>query len=59
MDIIQDLRIRSIEPLSSPREMEEKCPVSAEEAERIASFRRTVNAIIKGDDDRLLAVIGP
>ena len=59
MDIIQDLRIRSIEPLSSPREMEEKCPVSAEEADRIASFRRTVNAIIKGEDDRLLAVIGP
>lgn len=59
MDIIQDLRIRSIEPLSSPREMEKKCPVSAEEAERIASFRRTVNAIIKGEDDRLLAVIGP
>ena len=59
MDIIQDLRIRSIEPLSSPRKMEEKCPVSAEEAERIASFRRTVNAIIKGEDDRLLAVIGP
>ena len=56
---IQDIRIRSIEPLTSPSEMENICPVSEEEAERISAYRHTVNSIIKGEDDRLLAVIGP
>ena len=56
---IQDLRIRSIEALSTPAEMEAISPVSDEEAERIASFRHIVNDIIKGKDDRLLAVVGP
>lgn len=59
MKNIQDLRIRSIEPLLTPSEMEEISPVSNEEAERISSFRHTVNSIIKGEDDRLLAIIGP
>ena len=59
MENIQDLRIRSIEPLASPKEMEAMCPVTEEEARRISSFRRSVNAIINGEDERLLAVIGP
>ena len=59
MNKIQDVRIKSIEPLTSPREMEAICPVSDEEAARISSYRNTVNSIIKGEDDRLLAIIGP
>ena len=59
MKNIQDVRIRTIESLITPAEMEGICPVSDEEAERIASYRHSVNAIIKGEDSRLLAVIGP
>ena len=59
MKNIQDQRIQRIDPLMSPSEMEAICPVSDEEARRIASFRHAVNSIIKGEDDRLLAVIGP
>ena len=43
----------------SPSEMEAACPVSESAAERISSYRHTVNSILKGNDDRLLAVIGP
>ena len=59
MNNIQDLRIRSIEPLLTPSDMEKLCPVSEEEAARISSYRHAVSAIVKGEDDRLLAVIGP
>ena len=59
MQKIQDIRIKSIELLTTPAEMEGICPVSDEEAERIASYRNTVNAIIHGEDRRLLAIVGP
>ena len=59
MKKIQDVRIRTIEPLTTPKAMEDVSPVSEEESEKIASFRQQVNAIIKGEDNRLLAVIGP
>ena len=59
MKKIQDVRIRTMEPLTTPKAMEDVSPVSEEESEKIASFRQQVNAIIKGEDNRLLAIIGP
>ena len=55
----QDVRISSIEGLKSPAELASAYPISQENAERICSFRSEVNSIIKGEDRRMLAVIGP
>ena len=59
MKNIQEVRILSIEPLITPSEMERELPLSDEAAERITEYRHTVNSIIRGEDSRLLAVIGP
>ena len=59
MKNIQDVRILSIEPLITPSEMKRDLPLSDEAAERITEYRHTVNSIIRGEDSRLLAVIGP
>ncbi len=55
----QDVRIAGIERLKTPTELASICPITEENVRRIREFRRSVNAIIKGEDRRLLAVIGP
>ena len=55
----QDLRIARIDRLMTPSEIQAICPASKEAEERIASFRKSVNAIIRSEDLRLLAIIGP
>ncbi len=55
----QDVRIASIDSLMSPQEMSELYPITPELEERIRGYRDEVNAIIKGGDRRLLAIIGP
>ena len=55
----QDVRIASIDRLKTPTELASLYPISEEIVGKIRSFRSQVNAIIKGEDRRLLAVIGP
>ena len=55
----QDVRIESVELLKTPAEMAAECPLSDEMRERISSYRSAVDAILKGRDSRLLAIIGP
>ena len=54
-----DLRISSYEPLISPAELCTKYPLSDKLADQIEKSRKTVNAILKGEDSRLLAIVGP
>ena len=55
----QDVRIRQIDELKSPSEIEQMYPLSLEDRVAICSYRDQVNSIIKGHDDRLLAIVGP
>ena len=55
----QDVRIKNIEKLSTPREIAELYPLSDKDREMILSFRKSVNDIIYGKDRRLLAIVGP
>lgn len=55
----QDVRICKIDNLKSPEEIEKLYPLSDSDREAICNYRKAVNAIIKGEDDRLLAVVGP
>ena len=54
-----DIRISGVEPLASPAILSEKLPVSAELTQSILESRAQVNGIIKGEDSRLLAIVGP
>lgn len=59
MERTQDLRIRCIEMLKTPAEMEKELPISQELASRISGYRESVSDIIHGKDEKLLAIIGP
>jgi len=54
-----DIRIRQVEPLATPRQVVSLLPVDEKTAESIRRSRQTVNDIIQGRDQRLLAIIGP
>jgi 3-deoxy-7-phosphoheptulonate synthase len=54
-----DLRIRSQKPLIAPAVLEDELPLSDAGAELVARTRREVAAIVTGEDDRLLVVVGP
>lgn len=54
-----DLRIRAHRPLIAPAVLEEELPLSDEGSELVARARRDIAAILTGQDDRLLVVVGP
>jgi 3-deoxy-7-phosphoheptulonate synthase len=54
-----DLRIDKIRPLISPDVIADELPVDDASAALIEESRRTVGAILRGADDRLLVVVGP
>ncbi|WP_206486553.1 3-deoxy-7-phosphoheptulonate synthase [Thalassotalea sp. G2M2-11] len=54
-----EFRTTLIENLVSPAELAEQIPLSDETAEFIINSRKEIEAIINGDDDRLLVIIGP
>ena len=55
----QDVRISSISSLITPEELAKEYPLSYELSAKIASYRKQVEKILNGEDDRLIAVIGP
>ncbi len=55
----QDVRIERIDSLKTPAEIASLLPLSEEDKRAISSFRQSVNSIIKGSDNRLLAIVGP
>ncbi|MGB2455313.1 MAG: 3-deoxy-7-phosphoheptulonate synthase, partial [Akkermansiaceae bacterium] len=54
-----DLRIDRIDPLISPAVLSYQLPLSESAAQLVASARKEAEAILKGEDDRLLVVVGP
>ncbi|HVU36191.1 MAG TPA: 3-deoxy-7-phosphoheptulonate synthase [Opitutaceae bacterium] len=54
-----DLRIRAQKPLIAPAVLEEELPLNDFGAELVARTRREIAAIVAGQDDRLLVVVGP
>ncbi len=56
---ISDLHIAREDLLPAPRELHLELPVGEAEAAHIAQARAAVQAILRGEDDRLLAIIGP
>ena len=54
-----DLRIEKVKPLLPPAILMEELPVTESASNTVANARRDAEAILRGDDDRLVVVVGP
>jgi len=54
-----DLRIEKLRPLIPPAILMEEFPVGEKSSETVARGREQAHAILHGEDDRLLVVVGP
>ncbi|MGY8713610.1 MAG: hypothetical protein ACKVJ1_06995, partial [Verrucomicrobiia bacterium] len=59
VDQVTNLRITNTEPLPAPLELCDSIPRSPEQNAFVRQSREELHALIKGDDRRLLAVVGP
>jgi 3-deoxy-7-phosphoheptulonate synthase len=56
---IDDIRIRNIRPLIPPAILLEELPAGEDIARRISRHRQEVRHIVRGEDPRLLVIVGP
>jgi 3-deoxy-7-phosphoheptulonate synthase len=56
---LEDLRVRGVSRLITPAQIKEQFPVSRSQMETVLRGREQARAIIRGEDDRLLVVVGP
>ncbi len=54
-----DLRIRALQPLVSPADLIEALPCETAMSDTVTAARAACHAILHGDDDRLIVVVGP
>ena len=54
-----DTRILGYEPLLSPAALLEELPLGPAEADMVERSRAEVRAVLDGEDDRLVVVVGP
>lgn len=59
MSNTSDVRIRSVRPLITPAILEDELPLPDSSASFVQQARRAVGDIVMGQDDRLLAIVGP
>jgi 3-deoxy-7-phosphoheptulonate synthase len=56
---LQDVNVRENIPLTSPAELKLRYPVTPEVGKFVYESREAVKRILKGEDRRLIAVVGP
>jgi 3-deoxy-7-phosphoheptulonate synthase len=56
---LEDVRVRGVTRLITPAQIKEQSPASRSQMQTVLRGREQARAIIRGDDDRLFAVIGP
>jgi 3-deoxy-7-phosphoheptulonate synthase len=54
-----DLRIRNITEVRSPKSLHEELPITEQAASTVRAARHEIQRILHGEDDRLLVVVGP
>jgi 3-deoxy-7-phosphoheptulonate synthase len=54
-----DLRIKSIKKVTPPIEVHEAFPITDEASETVFETRQAIHRVLRGQDDRLVVVIGP
>ncbi|MBT6274139.1 MAG: 3-deoxy-7-phosphoheptulonate synthase [Chromatiales bacterium] len=55
----EDLRIASISEVSTPQELHGEVPMTASAATCVRNTRDAIHAILTGQDERLLVIVGP
>jgi len=55
----ENTRVSGVTRLVSPREVKEKLPASSEVLAKVAEYRETCRRILRGEDPRLLVIVGP
>jgi 3-deoxy-7-phosphoheptulonate synthase len=58
-DAVRDQRIERLVPLVAPRRLLDQLPLSDERAQVVLRGRAETHAILDGEDDRLLVIVGP
>jgi 3-deoxy-7-phosphoheptulonate synthase len=58
-DHVRDQRIERVVPLVTPHKLLTEMPLGPERAKAVVRGREQVSAVLDGDDDRLLVVVGP
>src|SRR5690606_33990087 len=56
---VDDVRIASLRPLIPPAIRIEELPLAEEHTETVGRSRAAIGAVVEGNDDRLLVVVGP
>jgi 3-deoxy-7-phosphoheptulonate synthase len=56
---VRDQRIKRLVPLAAPRELIDELPLTEAHAQVLVRGRKEVRAVLDGEDDRLLVVVGP
>ena len=56
---VDNRHVASFEPIATPRELRDALPVSAAQADTVGTGRADVAAALRGDDDRMVVVVGP
>ena len=56
---VNDLHIQEITPLVAPAELKQSRPLTEESEEVVWSSRETIKRIIRREDPRILAIVGP
>lgn len=59
MQPTQDLNVRNLIPLVSPRQLKDELPMSAAANRTVVESREAIKQILAGGDPRMLAIIGP
>jgi 3-deoxy-7-phosphoheptulonate synthase len=55
----ENTRVSEVTRLVSPREVKEKLPASTEILAKVTEYRETCRRILRGEDPRLLVIVGP
>ena len=56
---IDDTRIACVRPLMTPALLEERLPATEQQLALVECSRKAISAVLHGQDDRLLVVVGP
>ena len=56
---VENLRVAGVTRLITPAQIKEQLPAHRHHLEMVADARETARAILRGEDDRLLVVVGP
>ena len=58
-DAVRDQRIERVEPLAAPNVLLDELPLSEAQVEVVLGGRAQIHAVLDGEDDRLLVIVGP